>query len=200
MTASKGSSGAKISRVVPLDVNALSMLTATFEAIGDAMVLVDQDGRIVRCNAAFRALMGMAAEDPLLSAPLAEHMRAVRLTDAEGQPLPEAQWPQVRVLRGETLRSEQETDVRLTTLDGRAVWLRPSGNPLLDDHGRVVGDVVAYRDVTARHQTEAALAESTRQQAQDAQELTRHVAELEGIFASITAAVVVFDAEGRITR
>src|SRR6185437_12928338 len=77
---------------VPDAVDALRLLDATFEAIADAMVVVDETGRIVRSNAAFRAMVGAAENDDFFAAPLAERMQRVQIADALGQPLPPEQW------------------------------------------------------------------------------------------------------------
>lgn len=51
-------------------------------------------------------------------------------------------------------------EIRMRTRSGGLIWVLVSGAPLLDADGNVVGSIGVHTDITARKQSEAALAES----------------------------------------
>jgi two-component system, chemotaxis family, CheB/CheR fusion protein len=104
-------------------------LAVILAAIGDAVVVVDQAGLIVRTNAAYARLAG-GADIPL--AP----------DDGEGRPLPPDQTPTARAARGETT-SLQFT---LKAADGSQTWFEANGRPF-HIHG-VAHAVIVIRDIT----------------------------------------------------
>jgi signal transduction histidine kinase/PAS domain-containing protein len=176
------------------------VLAATFEAMTDALVVVDRQGNILRTNGAFRVLFGIADDDTFLEWDAAERTRRLAFADAVGIPLPVDRWPLARILRGEHVGGAEEPDVLIHTLDGRAVLVAPTGGPLLASDGAITGAMVIYRDVTAQR---AAEREAQAQRAllqQQAAAMQNIAAELEGIFGALTNAVIVFDATGHIIR
>ncbi len=104
-------------------------LAVILAGIGDAVLVVDQDGRPVRTNAAYTRMFGDAG------APLAPE-------DAHDRPLPPAETPQARAARGETFSLE----FRLPDAAGSQRWFEANGQPL-HDHGAGHA-VVVIRDIT----------------------------------------------------
>jgi len=128
---------------------------AMFEAMADGIFICDRAGKVVRMNAAYRAIMtfGAAHERACPSYSLQERMLRIDMRDEHGQPLPREQWPIARILRGEVLSGAQP-DVMIRTDDGRDVLLNVSGAPMYDDKGALIGGVCVCRDVTERRHLE----------------------------------------------
>lgn len=129
-------------------------LATVFETLTDAVAVYDHEGRIVRMNTAFRALLGLDGHPEYASHPLDERTFWVHMRDVHGQFLAREQWPVQRILKGELLSGENTTDVRLSTLDERQVLLNISGAPMHDEQGQISGAVIIFRDVTERRQLE----------------------------------------------
>ncbi len=131
----------------------VSQLEATFEAIVDAIVLYDAEGRIVDMNRATRQLLGLDRDASFQLASFEERMAHLNIRDAQGQPLPLEHISVRRALRGEVVTAQAGDNI-VTTLDGRQVYLSDSGSPVRDAEGNVVGAVVIMRDVTEQRQGE----------------------------------------------
>jgi signal transduction histidine kinase/PAS domain-containing protein len=129
-------------------------LEAILESMVEAIFVYDGEGGIARTNAAARELFAMDVEPDYVSRPLRERVPRVETRDARGQPLPEDQWPQRRVLRGEVLAGDSATDYQLRVLDGREVTVNVSGAPVRDAAGQVIGGVLILRDVTEQRRLE----------------------------------------------
>ncbi len=105
-------------------------LTVILAAMGDAVLVVDPHGAIIRTNAAYAR---MAGGTEISLAP----------QDAHGHALPPADAPQARAGRGETFSQE----FTLAGADGSRRWYEANGQPL---HDRSAGHaVVVIRDITA---------------------------------------------------
>jgi len=98
--------------------------------MGDAVLVVDPTGAIIRTNAAYARLAGGP------DIPLAPE-------DAQGHALPPADTPQARAGRGETFSQE----FTLAAADGSRRWYEANGQPLRD--GGAGHAVVVIRDITA---------------------------------------------------
>ena len=144
-----------------------SQIESTLDAMTDGVMLCDVAGRIVRLNAAQRRLLGDddLHEDAGVDFAKYEARRAPR--DHQGHPLPYEQGPMMRVLRGETLTGAQAVEIRLRALNGRDLVVQVSGAPVRDASGRVIGGVVAIRDVTERQRLEQQRSEILRVVAHD---------------------------------
>ncbi len=115
----------------------------TFDAIGDAVCLVDLDGRIVRAN---RAMAAQAAgEHPALVG-----VRCCSPVHGLTEPLPEC--PLVRMKHSRHRES--------TVFQRGSRWLEVVVDPLLDETGQLVGAVHITSDITERRRAEEAVAES----------------------------------------
>jgi PAS domain S-box-containing protein len=106
---------------------------ATFDAIGDAVCLLDQQGRIKRCN---NAMLGMLAR------PFSEIVDLTCWEILHGVSRLPKEYPIARMQK--TLH--RETDVFLK--DNH--WFNVSVDPLLDGEGNVVGAVHIMSDITDR--------------------------------------------------
>jgi PAS domain S-box-containing protein len=160
-----------------------SQLAAVVEAISDPLIVFDRDGNILLQNAADRSLLGLASDAPR-SRTLRERGEKLGLTDLQGQPLSMAQWPTMRILRGETIHGPHIIDVRFHGADGREVVASAGGAPIRDARGDIVGGVLIARDITERQRL--------------ARELEERLNQLAVIIESISDGLVVFDREGHI--
>ncbi|MDQ2830044.1 MAG: PAS domain-containing sensor histidine kinase [Chloroflexota bacterium] len=98
--------------------------------MGDAVLVVDPTGAIIRTNAAYARMAG-GPDLPLVP------------RDARGHVLPAADTPQARAGRGETFSQE----FTLTAADGSQRWYEANGQPLHDSGAGHA--VVVIRDITS---------------------------------------------------
>ena len=112
-------------------------LSATLRSIGDGVIAADGDWRVRFMNPVAEALTGWRA-DAAIGRELAEVLR-VSIT-APPRPLPS----------GERLSGGGVAEGVLCSLDGRELPIEESSTTIRDDAGKVVGSVVAIRDITAR--------------------------------------------------
>ena len=109
-------------------------LRSILASLGDAVVAVDHDAKIVVTNDAYDRLFGVSAED-----------NAVEPEDAAGLPLPSDERPLERAARGERFRME----FAMTGPDGTRRWFEAVAEPLTAGD-RTWGGVVAIRDLSER--------------------------------------------------
>jgi two-component system, chemotaxis family, CheB/CheR fusion protein len=105
-------------------------LTSILASLGDAVVAVDHDGRIVTTNAAYDRLFGKADVSP---------------EDAAGVPIPVADQPLHRASRGERFRME----FAVSQDGGARRWFEAIAEPLTAED-RTWGGVVTMRDLSER--------------------------------------------------
>ncbi len=125
-------------------------LTATIEALTDGVVVFDRDARVLRANAALRALLVLDAHPDAADRFIQERGSLLAPLDLEGRPLPPERGPIRRVLRGDTLTGPDAMDLRVRTPDGRERVVSVSGAPVYGSAGERIGGVLDVRDVTAR--------------------------------------------------
>ncbi len=101
-------------------------------SLGDAIVAVDHEGRIVMTNAAYDRLFGGAQAE-------------IAPEDAAGLPLPPADRPRQRAARGERFRME----FALAQPGGTRRWFEAIAEPLTAGD-RTWGGVIAIRDLSER--------------------------------------------------
>ncbi|MEJ2671981.1 MAG: PAS domain S-box protein, partial [Deltaproteobacteria bacterium] len=146
-------------------------LQALIEASPLAIFHVDPQGIIQGVNPAAERMFGWEADELL------------------GQPLPmipEDQWEEVLALRHRVFQGEQLTGLELRRRRKDGAWIDVSLSiaPMYDENGQVTGIAGLVEDITARKQSEAALAKSR--------------AEFEAIFNSISDTIIFADHERRI--
>jgi PAS domain S-box-containing protein len=137
---------------------------AILEAVPDQVVVYDTNLRLVRSNATHRA--AVARFHPTGQAPdaLPERIQRTRTVfhDLSGAELPQGDWPQQRVLRGETLSGDSAVETQAYTIAGEAQWWTISGAPLRAEDGTITGAVLVNTDITRRKELEDALRSSER--------------------------------------
>jgi PAS domain S-box-containing protein len=147
---------------------------ATFDALLDAVCLLDDAGRVVRCNQAMAALLARPA-DAVLGQPLADLLREVLgLADAG------------------FLGRVRDAGREAVELAVGSRWFRVTSDPVLDERGVFAGSVHLFADLTERHHTEE---ERTRLLAERAR-LTDH---LRLLLESTAEGIYGVDLEGRCT-
>ena len=129
-------------------------LAAIIDAMTDAVMLYDADGVITRMNTVARTWFGFDLRPEIAATPWRERFRSSAVRDGQGQPLPEQDWPQLRLLRGETIASADAVDIMSRTVDGREVIINITGAPVRDQDGQIVGAVTVMRDVRERRSQE----------------------------------------------
>ena len=120
---------------------------STLRCVADAVVAVDNDGRVRFMNAAAETTLGTAL-DQALNQPVSQWLRFADAAPTEPAGPPDAATP--RLVFGRTL----------VTPDGRQVPVDESTAPIRDEHDQVLGTVHALPDVTPRLQAESALRQS----------------------------------------
>jgi PAS domain-containing protein len=167
-------------------------LEAIVEAMNDAILVFNREGRVIHANSAawrfFRQDMHSSGMK-LLN----EHMTRYAVRDAHGNPLENDDTPLFRILRGETLTNDDSVDIFIRAADGRQVEVNISGAPFRGETGEIEGAVCIARDVTERSKEERYTRETAR-------EALEQAAELEAIFEALTDVVLVYDLDGRILR
>ncbi len=115
------------------------------DALGDAFLLVDADGKICFANAAAHSLFG---ERELLGRPVLETLPDPRLAEAPARCLETGEPAQARVLLPQqtSLRGDSETR-------GFNAWIVDAARLPTPDDGTITTRLI-LRDVTAEHQTE----------------------------------------------
>ena len=106
------------------------VVSAVFDALADAVVVYDREGRIVGSNPAAVTLFGLTRSDGQ-----ATFANAFSERTLGGEQLLPLDGPAMRVLRGETLQGAQTMDVAVHALGGRELTVNVSGAPLLDTEG-----------------------------------------------------------------
>src|SRR5258706_1087636 len=130
--------------------------------------------------------MGFDADAVLPALGSEEWAQWLRLSEEQGEPLPLAQWPQWRVLRGEIFAGASAMETGVRTLDGRELWISITGAQMRAPDGQATGVALIARDVTARRALERQVAEQA--------------AQLAAIFEAMADGVLVHDAQGRVLR
>jgi two-component system CheB/CheR fusion protein len=129
-------------------------LQAIIEALAEGLVVSDMDGRVLQWNRAAWEMHDLPA-DADYRQPIAAFETLFELTAADGgPPLPMADWPLARILRGERVR---DLEVRIRRRD--AAWERVfsyGGTLVPGPDGHPQWAVLTFNDVTARKAAEAA--------------------------------------------
>jgi PAS domain S-box-containing protein len=114
------------------------------DSVAEGIYGVDLDGRATFVNRALERLTGWTAEDLL-----GEHQHEVlHHTHADGEPHPRDQCPICAPFEDDAPRFVE--DEVFWRRDGTCFPVEYSATPLRDDHGKVIGTVVVFRDITER--------------------------------------------------
>src|SRR6266480_2089763 len=138
-----------------------NQLEAIFEAIVDGVIVYDSEGRIQQMNSTAREILAINSQPDYSTSMLDDRFSLLRerlfpfkVLDYHGIPLPQEQWPVIRILNGEMLKGSNAVDIRSYALDGREIELSITGSPVFGKGGDIVGAVTIMRDVTERRRLE----------------------------------------------
>jgi two-component system phosphate regulon sensor histidine kinase PhoR len=123
-----------------------SEVRATFDSMADAVLVVDEDRRIVEANRAAVTLFGVAAKEELLG-PLEAWGRRFELRGPDGAPMALERYASVRALAGE---ANAHYDGVIRSADGRDVFVSVRSAPVERAGGAPLA-VTVLRDVSAAH-------------------------------------------------
>jgi len=121
----------------------------TFDAIQEAVALMDVDGRVLRCNQAMSRLVGRPFEE-IVGHPCHE------VVHGRKEPIPEC--PYLR------MKETRQREYLILPMGER--WFYIAADPILDEKGNVTGGVHIISDITEHKQSEkkmAAMEEQFRQ-------------------------------------
>jgi PAS domain S-box-containing protein len=135
---------------------------AILDAVPDQVIVYDTDLHLLRSNAAHSAAVARFHPTEQVPDELPERIQRTRTVfrDLTGAELPPGDWPQQRILRGETLSGASAVETQAYTIAGEAQWWTISGAPLRAEDGTVTGAVLVSTDITRRKELEDALRES----------------------------------------
>ncbi len=121
-------------------------LAAVIEQLPEGVLIAAApDGRLILSNRAADDLLGRSATAP------ADVFPGLRLLTAEGQPVPEAELPLARALRGENVHGEE---LWVERPDGRRIPILINAAPVLGSSHGVEQAVVVFQDITAIKEAE----------------------------------------------
>lgn len=130
---------------------ALEMLHSIIDSMGDGVLVVDEQGRMLFCNKSSENILGYG----FLDMPMEERVRTIgNYLPDERTPFPVDQLPIARAIRGEPTEAVEYVIRNSQRPDG--VWVSVNGRPLIDRSGAIRGGVVVFRDITQRRIDERA--------------------------------------------
>jgi PAS domain S-box-containing protein len=157
------------------------ILRSVLETINDAVMVVDESGRVLLFNPAAERMIGPVAVG---AGPESWPQRGTaHLSDAK-TPCPPEELALSRALRGEEVSDAEEFLRRPGRPPGP--WISASASPLRDDQGGIKGAVVVWRDISERKR---------------AAEAVRHERDFaESLIDTAQAIVLLLDPRGRVER
>jgi PAS domain S-box-containing protein len=116
---------------------------AIFDGAGAGIVLIDPDGTIVTCNAAFAQMLGFSEAE----------IRGRRVPDLTHPDDAAADWAALAAFLASD-RERYQLEKRYLSKDGGVVWGRVTVSVLRDAAGRPLRAIAMVEDVTSRRQAE----------------------------------------------
>jgi signal transduction histidine kinase/FixJ family two-component response regulator len=136
------------------------ILQSVLQTISDAVMVVDEQGRVLLFNPAVERLIG-----PVAVGAGPEHwpQRGIAFWEDGKTPYAPEELVLARALRGEEVSDAEELFRRPEGCDRPAgLWVSASASPLRDGQGSIKGAVVVWRDITERKRSEEKLLQSER--------------------------------------
>ena len=125
----------------------------TLRSLGEAIIATDAEGRIQFMNRTAEQLTGWNSADAL-ARPVETVFQIIN--EKTRKPVHD---PVAKVIRSGTVVGLANHTV-LVGKDGKEVPIDDSGAPIRDQHGNLIGVVLIFRNISARHRSEQALRES----------------------------------------
>lgn len=157
-----------------------AQLRTIFDSVEERLYVCDAAGKVIMANDVSRRTYGEHNGAP----PAGEMGNFIAVSDLDGHPLPEPEWPIARVLRGEPVKSA-EVRVRFKT-SGEERILSCNGSAIRDQSGNIMMAVLTSADVTERRRAE--------------DDLRRAKREWERTFDSVPDLIAILDKKRRIVR
>src|SRR5262249_6032638 len=139
----------------------------------------------VRANATFHASLDrvIPGDRP---ARLRDRLAKHPLRNVRGALLSEEEWPQTRLLHGETLSGAAAAETMMYAPDGEPIYWRVTGAPLRAADGCIIGAVAIHRDITEQKRLE--------------RELRQSRDEAQAILTAVPDSVAVFDRDLHVVQ
>ncbi|MDE3076785.1 MAG: PAS domain-containing protein, partial [Chloroflexota bacterium] len=128
-------------------------LQSIYDNMAGGIIVRGAEGEMLLANRAACHIMGAADAEELQTV-----MRTLRRLGPDGQPLAEAEWPAVAVLR--TGQAQHDAVQALLYPDGRIQWHRYDAVPVLGGDGRVNEVIISFVDISERKRAEDSLRQS----------------------------------------
>ncbi len=168
---------------------------AMVESMLDPVTVCDELGQAVYMNPAYERMIGMTIKSSL---PMEDHPAHFQIFHPDGRLFAPEDLPLQRAaLRGEEVRNEE---IVQRDAGGQDRILVINAAPLRDASGRITGAVASGRDITEQRRVEADRVRLLEKVETLAAKAEKHADELDAVFAAITDAVMVYDAQGTPIR
>jgi PAS domain S-box-containing protein len=149
-------------------------LKAAFASMTEAIFIADAEGRLIDFNEGFVRYHRFKDREEC-SRTIADCPRYLDAYFQDGTPAPPQMWAMARALRGETASDVEYMLRRKDT--GETWWGSYNFAPIKDEGGRILGAVVAGREITDRKQAEEALRKRAEEALRMSEEEFRSLAE-----------------------
>ena len=135
-------------------------LNAAFASMNEAVFIADTEGRLIDFNDEFVRYHRFRDREEC-SRTVADCPKYLEAFFADGTPAPPESWAMPRALRSETASNFEYMLIRKDT--GETWWGSYNFGPVKDKFGRVIGGIVACREITERKKAEEALKKALQQ-------------------------------------